>query len=133
VAARKHDPDVAYDEQPYQDFQKFVWHRLPMRKYLCGNDKVHDTLAVIVQEWPVKAIDKSKSGETQEVKALEDLTRSCKRHLQLVYGEEAWETWQATLTPIIWQCLWSVLYWYRSSKDNAAALVRWRAKWRHRN
>jgi hypothetical protein len=123
---------VAGDDEAYADFQKAIWARLPMRKFLCGHHRIFDVLSVIVQEWPVEAIDQSKSGDTEEVVALEELAKSCKRHLALVYGEDQWEVWQTSMAPTIWQCIWAVLHWYRLSEPNAAALYRWRSRWRHR-
>ena len=132
VAAKRHEPSVAGDEEAYFAFQRFVWNRLPIRKYLCGHSRVFDIVAVIVQEWPVEQIDHSQSGDTEEVHALEELARACKRHLALVYGAEQWDIWQASMTPAIWQSIWTVLQWYRQKETNAATLFRWRSKWRHR-
>lgn len=123
---------MAGDDEAYADFQRQIWARLPIRKFLCGHHRVFDVLSVIVQEWPVEVIDASQSGDTDEVHALEELTKSCKRHLALVYGEEEWEVWQQSLKPVVWQCIWAVLYWYRLSETNAASLYRWRSKWRYR-
>jgi hypothetical protein len=132
VAAKRHEPSVAQDDDAYLEFQRYVWNRLPIRKYLCGMERVFDAVSVVVQEWPVEAIDHSQSGETAEVHALEELSKSCKRHLALLYGEEHWEVWETSMTPMIWQSVWSVLQWYRHAETNAAALYRWRSKWRYR-
>lgn len=126
------DNGVSKDEDAINQFQRYVWDRLPMRKYLCGHDKVFDIVAVIVQEWPVPAIERSRSGETEEVVALEELAKSIRRHLHLVYGEVQWELWQHSITPIVWQCIFSVLHWYRDKDQNAQDLWRWRSKWRKR-
>lgn len=119
-------------EEEYTQFQRYVWNRLPMRKYLCGHDRVFDIVSVIVQEWPVQAIDNSRSGETGEVVALEELANSIKRHLALVYGDFQWDIWQHSLMPIAWQCIFTTLHWYRGSDSNAQDLWRWRSKWRKR-
>ena len=123
---------MSQSEDPYQHFQRYVWNRIPIRKYLCGHERVFDIVAVLVQEWPVAAIDQSKSGDTQEVVALEELAKSIKRHLALVYGDLQWELWETSLWPVIWQCIFSALHWYRDSESNARDLWRWRSKWRKR-
>lgn len=87
-------------------------------------------MAVVVQEWPTKEIDRSKSGDTSEVVALEELAKSVKRHLALAYGHQNWEVWHLSLVPMAWQCILTTLEWYRGSKKNAASLNRWRSKWR---
>lgn len=101
-----------------------------MRKYLCGHGRVFDVVAVLVQEWPVDAIDHSSSGDTPEVHALEELASSCKRHLALVYGEPEWDLWANVLKYIIWQSIWIILQWYRNDPLNRSALIRMRAHWR---
>lgn len=123
---------MADERRELRDFKRLVWHRLPMRKYLCGHNVIFDIVSIVIQEWPVEAIDESKSGETVEVHALEELTISCKRHLVLTYGEDYWGVWSSNLRPLIWQVCWIVLQWYRHTPENSFRLVRWRSKWRHR-
>lgn len=118
------------DRKEIREFQRHVWHRMPLRKYLCGHMVVFDVVAVVIQEWPGEAIDKSQSGDTQEVHALEDLNLSVKRHLALTYGQDYWDVWGDSVKPVIWQTSWIVLQWYRANETNAAMLCRWRHKWR---
>jgi len=131
VSAKRRKADVADHKREILNFKRFVWGRLPLRKYLCGHNMVFDLAAVVVQEWPCEAIDISKSGDTVEVKALEELAASCKRHLALVYGYPEWDTWAETLKYLIWQAIWITLRWYRSDPKSASAMKRWRSKWRY--
>jgi hypothetical protein len=132
MCARRRKANVSDTSNDVQDLQRWVWGRMPLRKYLCGHNKVFDVVAVLIQEWPVEAIDGSASGETAEVHALEELAMSCKRHLALVYGQEQWDLWSVTMKHIIWQALWLLLQWYRQSSQHRARLIRMRNKWRHR-
>lgn len=131
MSAKRRRADVANHQRDILNFKRFVWGRLPVRKYLCGHNMAFDIAAVIVQEWPCEAIDISKSGETVEVKALEKLVASCKRHLALVYGHPEWDAWAETATYLIWQASWITLRWYRSDEKSAAAMKKWRSKWRY--
>jgi hypothetical protein len=121
---------VSEDHKQIREFQRFVWHRMPLRKYLCGHMVVFDIVAVLIQEWPADAVENSRSGDTQEVHALEDLVRSAKRHMALTYGQDYWEVWGDSLKPVIWQACWIVLQWYRADESNAGMLRQWRHKWR---
>jgi len=112
-------------------FQKYVWGRLPLRKYLLGHHKCFDVASVLIQEFPCDAIDNSKSGETLEVKALKQTVASCKRHLAFVYGEPEYDKWQEALSQIIWQSVWITLRWYRSDLSAAKSLRKWRRQWRY--
>lgn len=128
--ARRRKADVADHSIEVRALQRYVWGRLPLRKYLCGHTRVFDVVAVLIQEWPVGVIDMSQSGDTPEVYALEELVRSCKRHLALVYGNVEWDMWTSTLKHIIWQSMWLMLQWYRADPKNRSRMVRMRNKWR---
>lgn len=130
MGKRRRKADVSDRKKPVLDFQRFVWGRLPMRKYLCGHNRVFDVVAVLIQEWPVDAIDHASSGDTPEVHALEELVASCKRHLALAYGEPEWDAWAGVLRYIIWQSVWIILHWYRHDPLNRSALIRMRSQWR---
>jgi len=132
MGARRRKANVSDHTSEVRELQRYVWGRLPLRKYLCGHNKVFDVVAVLIQEWPVHAIDNSQSGDTPEVHALEELVRSCKRHLALAYGETEWDMWASTMRHVIWQSMWVMLQWYRSDSENRSALVRIRSKWRHK-
>lgn len=133
MGARRRKADVSRNRKDVADLQRHVWGRLPMRKYLYGHDKVFDTVAVILQEWPVDAIDRSSSGDTDEVHALEDLAASCKRHLALAYGESEWSMWDSAMKYLIWQTIWVMLHWYRQDAVHRSALIRMRSRWRYKN
>lgn len=132
MSAKRRKADVADHKKDILNFKRFVWGRLPLRKYICGHHMAFDIASVVIQEWPCEAIDQSKSGETLEVQALEELVASCKRHLALAYGHPEWDAWAETLKYIIWQTVWITLRWYRSDPQSAASLKKWRSRWRYR-
>jgi len=132
VSAKRRKEDVADHKREILAFQRLLWERLPLRKYVCRHSMVFDIAAVVIQEWPCESIDISKSGDTVEVRSLEELVASCKRHLALACGHPGWEMWAETLKYLTWQTIWITLRWYRSDPKNAAAMKRWRGKWRHR-
>jgi len=123
---------VADYKKDILSFQRYVWGRLPVRKYLCGHHRVFDIAAVVIQEWPCEAIDQSQSGDTGEVQALEETASSCKRHIALTYGYPEYDHWADTLKYLIWQTIWITLRWYRSDPKAAKSLKKWRNRWRHR-
>lgn len=131
MAGKRSSRNVADHKQEILDFKRFIWNRLPLRKYLCGHARVFDIVAVVIQEWPVEAVDDSKSGDTLEVQALAETSKSCKRHLALAYGQAEYDAWAEPLKYLIWQTIWLVLRWYRADKKHSALLCRWRSKWRH--
>jgi hypothetical protein len=132
MGARRDKADVGEQQTTVLELQRYVWGRLPIRKYLCGHSRVFDIVAVLIQEWPFKAIDNSQSGDTAEVHALEDLAHSCKRHLGLTYGEPEWDMWSSTMKHVIWQSIWVLLHWYRQSRENRAVLLKIGSKWRNK-
>lgn len=135
MAKSQGKPDVREPKQDpdFIEFQKYVWGRMPVRKYLCGHNRIFDVVAVAVQEWPEEDICHSQSGDTLEVASLHSLAASCKRHLALVYGEPQWDEWATTMGPVIYQVLWIILQWYRQKPDSVRSLGKWKWNWCYKN
>lgn len=114
----------------YEDFQKYIWDRLPMRKHFTGRERAMDVLAVVIQEWPDEALSETRSGDTGEVKLMEGLTKSVKRHLALVYGDRDFGSiWIMLLSVLVAQIIKLVLEWWWRDHKNQGRLRIWRRKW----
>lgn len=114
----------------FQDFQEQIWTELPLRKHALGKEVVFDCIAVIAQEWPDEVLCQTKSGDTGEVIATEELMKTVKRHMTLTYGEQRFGSlWLLALQMILPIIVDQILRWWRRRKDNQGKLRIWRRKW----
>lgn len=110
--------------------QEYVWDRLPMRKYMAGREPVFDAVVVVIQEWPDEILVHTKSGDTGEVVAIKELTKSVKRHLTLTYGEKKFgSVWIIALQILLPLIIDLILKWWRRRKEHQGWLRLWRRKW----
>lgn len=114
----------------FQDFQESIWLALPVRKHRLGKEVVYDCIAVIVQEWPDTVLSATKSGDTGEVLATQELLKTVKRHLVLAYGEDKFGSfWIIALQVLLPVMVDHVLRWWRQHRNNKGRLRIWRRKW----
>jgi len=114
----------------FQDFQEQIWQDLPVRKHAIGKEAVFDCLAIIVQEWPDDTLIHTKSGDTGEVVATQELIKTVRRHLVLTYGEQKFGSlWLIALQILLPIIVDQVLRWWRRRRDNQGRLRVWRRKW----
>ena len=112
------------------DLQDYVWESLPMRKHAVGREAVSDCVAVIIQEWPDDVLEHTQSGDTGELVATQELTKTVKRHMALAYGEQKFGTiWLLALQILLPIIIDLVLRWWRSRRDNRGKIRIWRRKW----
>lgn len=113
-------------------FQQFVWDRLPMRRHLCGRERVNDIVSVVVQEWPEVVMENCQSGDTAEIVATSELVKSTKRHLALMYGDREFGfLWVFILNIVAGQVIAIIIAWWRRNHRNHAKLTSWRKEWIH--
>lgn len=113
-----------------QQFQEFVWDRLPLQRHKLGREVVNDVIAVAVQEWPDELLSQSKSGDSIELEAVQGLKQSVRRHMELVYGEEKFGSfWIIALQIMLPIIIDQMLRWWRRRKENRGRIRIWRRKW----
>jgi hypothetical protein len=126
------------EEQPvmppgedYQEFESFVWRKLPMRKFMFGQERVRDCLAVLVQEWPDDEFALAEAGVAPEALVIKDLMNSAKRHLHLAYGEKEFGfIWTIILQALLYEMIVLLIKWWREKKSNRLSLLKWQRHWR---
>ena len=118
-------------EQTLLQFQNEVWEGLPKRKHLAGKEKVFDIVSVVVQEWPFSEQDADpKADKTSLLKTTRTLTKSVKRHLQLLYGDaEFGSVWIVLLQIVVSEIVRYILTWWLREKKHSRRLVLWRRNW----
>jgi hypothetical protein len=117
----------------YEQFRQAVWAKMPMRKWLVGREKVHDCIAVVVQEWPDEGFALADSGHAQEAAVVKSLMADAKRHLHLAYGEKEFGfIWTIILQAVLYEIIVMILEWWRQKKSNRMWLLRWQKHWRSR-
>lgn len=118
-------------EQSLLQFQREVWEGLPKRKHLAGKEKVFDIVSVVVQEWPFTEADAEPSANKAELlKTTRRLTKSVKRHLQLLYGDTEFRSvWVVFLQIVVAEIIRYVLAWWLRDKRNRRRVTLWRRKW----
>jgi hypothetical protein len=110
--------------------QEYVWDLLPQRKHRLGREVIYDAVAAAVAEWPEDAFAQTSSGDTAELEAAEDLGRSMRRHMQLLYGEERYGSlWIIALQLLLPIVIDLILRWWRRDATNRRLLRRWRRQW----
>jgi hypothetical protein len=115
----------------YEEFQAYIWRKLPMRKFMLGQERVMDCLAVMVQEWPDDQFALSEAGVASQSTVIKDLMESMKRHLHLAYGETQFGfIWTIILQALIYEMIVLLLKWWREKKSNRLSLLKWQRCWR---
>jgi len=117
--------------EDYLHFQQAIWKQLPKRKWLAGQDRVNDCIAIVVQEWPDEqfALAESSGGDRKAVER--ELARQVKRHLALAYGDEDFGfIWAIILQAVLTQLIVLIFQWWKDRKENRMALLKWQQFWR---
>jgi hypothetical protein len=117
--------------EDYLHFQQAIWKQLPKRKWLAGQDRVNDCIAIVVQEWPDEqfALAESSGGDRKTVER--ELARQVKRHLALAYGDEDFGfIWAIILQAVLTQLIVLIFQWWKDRKENRMALLKWQQVWR---
>jgi hypothetical protein len=112
------------------EFQAYVWDQLPFQRGMVGKEAVYDAVNVAIQEWPDEQLCGCKSGDTEELKATEQLEASVRRHMRLAYGAEKFDAlWVIALQLLLPIIVDQILKWWRRRKDHQGRIRIWRRKW----
>lgn len=118
-------------DEDFVQFQRAIWKRLPKRKWLAGQERVLDCIAIVVQEWPDERFALAETGNGSRDEVITDLCINVKRHLHLAYGDEQFGfIWTIILQALIWHLITVIFEWWKAKKENRLALLRWQQKWR---
>lgn len=113
-----------------EQFQEWIWSELPVRKNLAGKEAVFDAISAAVHEWPDEDISGFSAGSDQEMASMLKLSRSVRRHMALVYGDNKFASiWVPALQILLPLIVDLILKWWRRRKEHRARLRMWRRKW----
>jgi hypothetical protein len=113
-----------------QQFQRYVWECLPIRKEAVDREMIDDVVLVAIQFWPVAHLAQTQPGSQEEAIVLSVLSKDIRRVLQFVYGEERFQGYYLIgLRSLIPQSVNVINQWWQSRKDNRAKINTWRRKW----
>ena len=112
------------------ELQSYVWDLLPQRKHEVGKEVVYDIVSAAVQEWPDENYSSSKSGDSEELRATAELSKSMKRHMQVIYGDKQFGSlWIVALQILIPVIIDLMLRWWRRKERHRKLLRLWRRNW----
>ena len=66
-----------------QNFQKYIWGMLPIRREVVDEESIHDCILVAIQLWPVEKLSQAEPGTMEEAEALLETVISIHRVLDL--------------------------------------------------
>jgi hypothetical protein len=113
-----------------QQFQRYVWECLPMRKEAVDREMIDDVVLAAIQFWPVEFIAQTQPGSQEEAIVLSVLSQDIRRVLRFVYGDERFQGYyRIGLRTLIPQSVTVINQWWQSRKDNRAKINTWRRKW----
>ena len=113
-----------------QQFQRYVWETLPVRKAAVGPEIVGDAVLIAVQHWPSDRLSEVDPNSPAEVDLMHRLGWDIRRILECIYGSERFVGyWLIGLRTLIPQLIDVVRVWWRKRKDNRAKIGIWRRKW----
>lgn len=113
-----------------QQFQRYVWECLPIRKEAVDREMIDDVVLAAVQFWPVEHLAQTQPGSQEEAIVLSVLSKDIRRVLQFVYGDERFQGYYLIgLRTLIPQSVNVINQWWQSRKDNRAKINTWRRKW----
>lgn len=113
-----------------EQLQEWVWSELPVRKNVAGKEAVFDAVSAAVHEWPDEDLSSSRAGSDQEMAAMLNLSKSIKRHMALVYGDQKFgSVWVVALQILLPLIVDLILKWWRRRKEHRARIRIWRRKW----
>ena len=113
-----------------QQFQRYVWECLPIRKESVDRELINDVVLAAIQFWPVELIAQTQPGSQEEAIVLSVLSQDIRRVLQFVYGDERFRGYYLIgLRTLIPQSVNVINQWWQSRKDNRAKINTWRRKW----
>ena len=113
-----------------QQFQRYVWECLPIRKESVDRELINDVVLAAIQFWPVEHLAQTQPGSQEEAIVLSVLSKDIRRVLQFVYGDERFQGYYLIgLRTLIPQSVNVINQWWQSRKDNRAKINTWRRKW----
>lgn len=113
-----------------QNFQKYIWGMLPIRREVVDEESVHDCIIVAIQLWPVEKLSQAEPGTMSEAEALLETVSDIHRVLSFVYGEDRWLGYRIIgIDCLLPELLAIMCHWWRRRKDNRAKIILWRRKW----
>lgn len=113
-----------------QQFQRYVWESLPIRKEAIEREVIDDLVMIAVQCWPAEKLSQTDTGTQEELVVLSSVSADIRRMLTLIYGEDRFRAcWIVALRSLIPQAVGVINHWWQRRKDNRAKLNTWRRKW----
>lgn len=113
-----------------QQFQRYVWECLPIRREAVDREAINDVILVAIQFWPVELIAQTQAGTPEEAVVLNVLSQDIRRVLRFVYGDDRFQGYYTIgLRTLIPQTVAIISQWWHSRKDNRAKINTWRRKW----
>ena len=113
-----------------QNFQKYIWGMLPIRREVVDEESIHDCILVAIQLWPVEKLSQAEPGTMEEAEALLETVISIHRVLDFVYGANRWLGYRIIgIDCLLPEMLAIMCHWWRRRKDNRAKIILWRRKW----
>lgn len=121
---------MALPTKTLPQFQDYVWEQLPFQRGMLGKEVVQDVLSVAVQEWPDELLSQCAANSPEEMRVLEELKSSVKRHLQLTYGPDKFGSlWLVALQILLPIIIDQMVKWWRRRKEHRGRIRIWRRKW----
>lgn len=113
-----------------QQFQRYVWETLPIRKSVVGREIVDDAVTLAIQQWPSEELSMVDAKSPQEIAILHRVAWDVRRMLELLYGAERFlGFWLVGMRALLPHLIDVVRDWWRRRKDNRAKVIIWRRKW----